>query len=352
MNTLRDRLAELADDAPTAGAPPAELWARGKRAQRIRLTGLGALVLVVVVAGGRVVGLPQGKPDVLLAPAGAGSIALPIDYPVGEDLPILGDAPGPLAAVWLAPREPYTLNDDDAGQAPVAVGLVAATGRFGTLPIDLYAWVYESPDAHLALSPDGRRVAYFAPPDDKEPAGEETSGDLVVHDLVSGDEQPLQSDFEVRSGATWVDATTLVGHVAGGSDIDGWMWELGKPPKLVNPYPYLEDPTGPPVTILESDPPWSCSSPTIRQRTGRSAPSVVCDDVGVVGPAILLGHLKTGETTGLDRPVVALDLGDPSDFPFDEPALRREVVTAGAPYPVAFATDLIADALAVDGNAP
>ena len=28
MDTLHDRLAELAEDAPTGGAPAAELWAR------------------------------------------------------------------------------------------------------------------------------------------------------------------------------------------------------------------------------------------------------------------------------------------------------------------------------------
>ena len=64
-----------------------------------------------------------------LEPAGTVGIALPIEYPVGEELPDLGDTPGPLAAIWLAPRV--------GGGAPEAVGLVAETGTFGTLPIDV-----------------------------------------------------------------------------------------------------------------------------------------------------------------------------------------------------------------------
>jgi hypothetical protein len=51
MDTLHDRLAELADDAPTGGAPAAELWARGKRAHRLRAAALAAAVAVVGTVG-------------------------------------------------------------------------------------------------------------------------------------------------------------------------------------------------------------------------------------------------------------------------------------------------------------
>ena len=67
METLRDRLAELADDAPTAGAPAAELWARGKRAHRLRAAALAA-TLLVVGAVGTGVGL-RLSPDEAIAPA-------------------------------------------------------------------------------------------------------------------------------------------------------------------------------------------------------------------------------------------------------------------------------------------
>ena len=51
MDTLHDRLAELAEDAPTGGAPAAELWASGKRAHRLRAAALAATLLVVGAVG-------------------------------------------------------------------------------------------------------------------------------------------------------------------------------------------------------------------------------------------------------------------------------------------------------------
>lgn len=46
--------------------------------------------------------------------------------------------------------------------------------------------------------------------------------------------------------------------------------------------------------------------------------------------------------------MVALDIHDGADFPFDDPDLRHVAVTAGAPHPVTFAADLIAEALEAD----
>ena len=130
MDTLHDRLAELADDAPTGGVPAAELWARGRRAHRVRVAGVAAALLVVGVVGtGIGVRLADGgaaasDPE----PVGTIDISLPIEYPGTKELPDLGDTPGPLAAIWV--------DRVDAG-APEVVGLVAATGAFGTLPIDV-----------------------------------------------------------------------------------------------------------------------------------------------------------------------------------------------------------------------
>ena len=223
MDTLHDRLAELADDAPTGGAPAAELWARGKRAHRLRATALAATLVVVGAVGtGIGVRLTDGdghRSD--LEPAKTVGITLPIEYPLGEELPDLGNTPGPLAAIWMAPRR--------GGGAAEAVGLVAETGTFGTLPITLPQDDPDGPDAMVvALSADGRRIAY-------------TSGsprELIVRDLESGEKYSPPSDFKTRDGFNWVDATHLVGHVWGGSDGDGWVWEPGTAtaPKLVNPY--------------------------------------------------------------------------------------------------------------------
>ena len=227
MDTLHDRLAELADHAPTGGAPAAELWARGKRAQRLRAAGLAATLLVLGVVGtGIGVRLAEGDgrgPDP--APAGTVDIALPIEYPVGEELPDLGVTPGPLAAVWLVPR---------ASGAPQAVGLVAETGTFGTLPIELPRDDPEDPESMaVALSADGRRLAYPSP-----------TGDVVVHDLLSGENVSPLSEFKTRAGYTWVDATHLLGHVAGGTDGDGWVWEPGTAAKLVDWYAVTYGDTG------------------------------------------------------------------------------------------------------------
>ena len=365
MDTLHDRLAELADDAPKGGAPAAELWARGKRVYRLRTAGLALTLLVTGAAGAGIgVRLADGDGDgnrVVPAPAPPVGIELPIEYPGEQELPNLGNAPGPLAAVWLAPREPYTLDDDDAGRAPEAVGLVAETGMFGTLPIDLYPWAYEAPDAHLALSPDGRRIAYITPTGGPGGPDDPTSWELVVRDLVSGEEYSPAFDYGTRAGGTWVDATQLVGHVYPGSDVDGWLWDVREPgtaPKMVNPHPYLEGTLwGPPFFIFGGDPPWSCKSPTISEREpdGRSDASVLCDVVGVIDSKILLGHRSPGaphDPNDLNRAVVAVDISDAADFPFDDPALRRVVVNSEAPYPVSFAADLIGAALdADDGGA-
>ena len=132
-----------------------------------------------------------------LQPAGTVGISLPIEYPVGEELPDLGDTPGPLAAIWMVPR--------GGGGAPEAVGLVAETGTFGTLPINLS---HDDPGGPgymvVALSPDGRRIAYTPSP-----------RELIVRDLVSGEKYSPPSEFKTRDGFTWVDATHLVGHVWG-----------------------------------------------------------------------------------------------------------------------------------------
>jgi len=326
MDTLHDRLAELADDAPTGGAPAAELWARGNRAHRLRVAALAASLLVVGAVGtGIGVRLVDGdghRAEPL--PAKTIGIALPIAYPVGDELSDLGNAPGPLAAIWV---------DRVGGGAPEAVGIVAETGKFGTLPIDA-PYSDESPDVKIALSPDGRRIAYPS-----------QNRDLVVRDLVSGEISSPAFTFKFRDGFGWVDATHLVGHVAGGSDVDGWVWRPGTAPKRLDlrtypgsPYlgPYAgRDPWF--LTVTEEDDPRSC--PSLKDMGGGVQRPVLCDVVGVIGPKIALTHDGNGK-------VVALDVHG-----VDDPALRHVVSTAGAPQRVTFATGLIADALGVDGGA-
>ena len=73
------------------------------------------------------------------------------------------------------------------------------------------------------------------------------------------------------------------------------------------------------------------------------------------GSETLLGHLNSGavhDPNELNRAVVALEVKDRANFPFDDPGLRRVVVNPGAPNPVTFATNLIREALAAEGRTP
>lgn len=381
MNDLESRIRAAfhgrEGDAPAFDLSDArQIAGRTRRRQILNaaVAGIGALAVLVALTaelGGlvRADRIPADQPPP--APAGTVGIALPIEYPVGEELPDLGDAPGPLAAVWLVPR--------GAGAAPEAVGLVAETGMFGTLPIDVFhdnasrrsntqGWAPGDPEppdeVRVALSADGRRLAYVSP-----------AGELVVHDLVSSESSsPLsESDFETRLGFTWVDVTHLFGLVADGSDADGWVWEPGTAPKLVDTYAFAE---GFDLWVFSgqgSGPlPWpddeSCTSPILLDGTGeygkytpgwgyRLEVPVLCDVLGIIGSEMLLGHWNSDRLPGDwndpndgNGTVVALDIRG-ADMAFEDPSLRRVVASAGAPLRVTLAADLIGEALDADGGA-
>ncbi|RYP83415.1 hypothetical protein EKO23_19150 [Nocardioides guangzhouensis] len=336
MDTLHDRLAELAEDAPTGGAPAAELWARGKRAHRLRVGALAAALTVVGVVGtGIGVRLADGGDERSdIAPAGIAGMALPIEYPVGQALPDLGDKPGPLAAIWFVPR--------GGGGAPEVVGLVAETGEFGTLPIDVSRDYVRG--KHFALSPDGRRIAYQT--------SDPSAGEPMVHDLESGESyapafEDFGPDFEPTEGYTWVDSTHLVGHAdmdADGwlNDAEGWAWEPGTAPKEVDVIayvgsPYLVENAGREPWFLTSDDPRKCLS--LRDLPGGKQIPVLCDVVGRLGSEFALTHDGDGA-------VIALDIRGVEDE-----SLRHVVATPDAPRHGAFATDLIAHALGLAGGA-
>jgi hypothetical protein len=373
MDTLHDRLAELAEDAPRGGVPAAELWARGRRAHRVRVAAVAATVLVVSALGTGI-GVRLGGGDgnsAHLRPVASAGVRLPIEYPVGKALPNLGETPGPLAAAWLVPRV--------GGGRPTVVGLVAETGTFGTLPIELPAEPGDpgNPDpltwVRVSLSPDGRRIAYPGP----GAVGANEPADVIVRDLLTGQED-ANAIAGVRLGVgAWIDATHHLGHYskAGGvSDANGWVWEPGSAPRLVQYYSYVRAFSRPYLgsafvgapykdngleVYISGDGPYSCSPPTLmRARTGSSQPGrvtvpVLCD-VLYIGNEFVLGHWK--DQRDHNRTVVALDVrhmriptsdSEPAqpDTQFDDPALRRVVVATGAPEHVSLATDLVGDAL-------
>lgn len=206
-------------------------------------------------------------------------------------------------------------------------------------------------------------------------------GELVAHDLVSG--RTYSADFEFRTrdgGHFWIDATHLVGHalrseaasqetgVGRATDVDGWVWEPGTAPELVNlgeypgqPYLGYAWPYGGTDLLVLPEGPRLCETPRL-QEVGAEGPQtapfevpVLCDVVGVAGSELVLGHERPEQSSGdangpehANGAVVALDVADAA---FEDRARRQVVVTAGAPHRVAFATDLIAEALDAEGGA-
>ncbi|GAB3766972.1 hypothetical protein FB382_001722 [Nocardioides ginsengisegetis] len=333
MDTLQDRLAGLAEGAPTGGEPPAELWSRGRRARRRRVAAVAACLLVVGALGAGIgLRLAGGAGDhSRVEPAGTLGFTLPLNYPGRADLPRLGAAPGPLAALWLTPPS--------GGRVPQVVALVAETGTFGTLSLDLPRYDSEVTGQDVALSADGRRVAYLSP-----------TRDLVVHDLVTGDD--VRPAIQTRPGFTWVDATHLFGHDgARGGDADAWVWQPGTEPRLVDYYAFTAGfALVPPEPVLEHP---DCSTPpTVTDSTGRLGTENpqggsefqvpwLCDVLGVIGTHTLLGHDPNDQ-------VVALDVHDGPAF--SDPNLRQVVALQGAPLRATFATDLIGEALTPQGG--
>ena len=337
MDTLQDRLASLSEVAPTGGAPAAELWSRGKRAHRQRAVALAACLLVVgaIVTGIGVRLAESAGEHTRLEPARSLGFTLPLNYPGRAKLPRLSTTPGPLAAVWLAPR---------SGRVPAAVGVVAETGMFGTLPLDL------SPDASavpgevtsqdLALSTDGRWLAYLS-----------STRDLVVHDLVTGED--VRPAIQTRPGFTWVDATRLFGHDGNrGGDADAWVWKPGTAPRLVDYYAFTAG-----FALVPPEPvfgPLDCSTPTtVTDSTGKIGTKnpqggsefevpELCAVLGVIGTHTVLGYDHSEQ-------VVAVKVHDGP--PFSDPASAQIVVLQGAPERATFATDLIRQALTAHGGA-
>lgn len=349
MDSLHDLLEELADEAPTGGAPPAELWARGKRAYRVRGAAVVIAVLVVGAVGvGISVRLAGGDADgdrTAPVPAATTGAALPIAYPVGGELPDLGQAPGPLAAIWVAPTA--------GGGALEAVGLVADTRRFGTLGLDLPSdEAALGDDVGVALSPDGRRVAY-----------DSAKGDLTVRDLVTGETYSPLSTFKTRPGYVWSDTTHLFGHVAGGADTDAWVWEPGTTPKRIDQLTYVGDANIRPHgvgrdvwVVTQGGGTRSCTPPTLENFSERWEVPQLCDVLGIFQSGFLLGHGNSdrlpGDLNSNNRTVVAVSLRG-QRMVWNGRALPTVVVTSAAPERVALATDLIGQwALDAQGGMP
>ncbi|MEO5711572.1 MAG: hypothetical protein ABIQ59_17325 [Nocardioidaceae bacterium] len=209
---VRQQLDRLAQDAPT-GVPPSDLWQRGVRRRRRRLAGGAAASVLAVLVGGGLAGMVVALgPTPVVAPAAGDADAIP-DRIVEPDPRTPGTdangAPGRLAVVAGASRVAGFLGTSSDG----LVGISAADGtyRFLDLPGRLTdSSGLLSSDEPVALSPDGRLVAYWQGPCGGD--GCVASG-MAVYDTVTGRVHPKR--FESPKGLapqslSWVSADTVL----------------------------------------------------------------------------------------------------------------------------------------------
>ncbi len=153
---LRDRLHDLADEAPRGALSATDVWHSGVRRQRLRrasaVLGAAAVVAAVAGVGALVTGDPTDVPPAQ-APAVRG-IPRVIEEPDPWSEPT--DRPGPLAAVSAAVhREPHGLTDDRSRMLLYGVSSVDGVSRF----LDLGVGVDNLDPSWVALSPDGTLLA-------------------------------------------------------------------------------------------------------------------------------------------------------------------------------------------------
>lgn len=194
-DALRDELLRVGETAPPA-AVPGDLWARGRRARRRdRVVAGGAVLSVLLVLGG--VGWVLGGPrDHAAPPTAPGAV---------EAMPsVIHPVPGRLEHVSEGADETWKRAVAETDLAVGRVSVAFASGIDGkTLPVVITAadgryhllrlpgWLgtslaaYQSGTPALALSPDGRQLAWGWY--DRSTFGAETvSAGVRVVDLESG----------------------------------------------------------------------------------------------------------------------------------------------------------------------
>jgi hypothetical protein len=202
---LRDLMHRVADDVPPARVD-GDTWARARRARRRELVAgpalALALILAVVTVGLQPGWLPGSSEVAPAAPREAGAGAVPAHvYTVPERLEGRGQD-----GAFSHPREDVSVvTRASAGYVTTSGGAVLVSARDGVHHrVDLVGfndrWVGMHEDGPvLAVSPDGREIAYFwreRVPDDgpRVPAG------VRILDLASGEgqEYPLPGGVGVR----------------------------------------------------------------------------------------------------------------------------------------------------------
>lgn len=193
---LRAELADAAARVPTRPAPD-DLWQRGVRRRRRVRTARGAALAGGALAVALVAGLlpwpgDDGAPQPVDGPGGAGAIPSRLVTPPTRLEGTAEHPIGPLAVIAGAERRGWWWG---AGSRNGTVGVSAATGeyRFLDLPgsVEPEDAAFDAGDS-LALSPDGRSVAYWLRHAD-DPGW---VGGWAVYDTVTGDvvEHPVESE--------------------------------------------------------------------------------------------------------------------------------------------------------------
>jgi hypothetical protein len=210
---LRDRLQALAGDAQVARTDPAQLWRRGRTWQRRRAWGVSLVTAATLTILAGLVGVATQRASAPTPPASADAQAVLPDqiFAPSRWLPGTGDKGplGQLVALIEAQRGSWT------GQRRAVVGISAATGEYRFLDLPDAAWDEFSP---VALSPDGRRVAYWLA---GEPQGTPNtvvvpSGPVVgvgVYDSVTGEvrREVIPTEHGLwPDRLLWTDERTLV----------------------------------------------------------------------------------------------------------------------------------------------
>lgn len=194
-DALREELTRVGDTVPPV-AVPGDLWARGRRARRRdRVVAGGAVLSVLLVMGGLgwVLGVP-GDHDALPVAPGAVEAVPSVIHPVPSRLGHYAEGADEtwkpaVAETGLAIGRASVAFASDIGGKTLPVVITATDGRYHLLRLP--GWLgaslaaYQSGTPALALSPDGRQLAWGWY--DRSTFGAEAvSAGVRVADLESG----------------------------------------------------------------------------------------------------------------------------------------------------------------------
>jgi hypothetical protein len=238
---LRERLHDLAADAPTGHLVGAALWRSGVRRHRLRVAGAvaGAAAAVALVAGLVTVVPTAQSPD----PAGqTGSLGIPRVVRPPDPWSEPTRTPGPLAALSAEMhRTPDGLTGSRDRMTLFGVSAVDGVSRF----LDLPGRLVNVDPGSVAVSADGTQVAMT-----RDRGRTQVGWDVL--DTVSGEvtELRLPGDAPVRSGWGYeIRFTADGGHLVTNFSLDGergdtddslvaWDLATGEPVEVEGPGHY------------------------------------------------------------------------------------------------------------------